>query len=978
MAGDDDDSNSPSGQQEQPQQQQQQQQQQKASRQNKPPLSCVSCRSRKLKCDRQDPCRNCVRSHSECVFPERKRIQRPRKNKNTELLQRLSRLESIVSSVGVTNVDSLEASGQAGGETNAATAAEANARRTAAGELPGLPSSIEASSKTQDDVADPLGLKDSKQKPPLDSTASQYLSGQFWSSLCDEVGGLRVALEQSTDTEESEDEEEATPESIGDSPAASVFASPGLLMGIQQSRGGSGMDAVQHPSPNHIRYLTAVYFRNVDMHLKILHRPTVMNALYDLATRPETANDLNPEQTAIFFAVYYAAITSLTPTDCMHNLRQSRAQLATHFQSGIEQALLEADYLNSTSLETLQALTLYICCLRSHNGSRASWALLGLPVRLAQALNIHQDGDGTHLRVSPFEAEQRRRLWWQLIVLDIRAAEDRGSNTVIARGSYNTRLPHNLDDVEFGPESLAPLVDRPGPSDTTFGLFTAQCSGMFLWSENSRQNIGEQETLRQAKHLEEQYVKNADPQHVGSYLSSVTVKLIILKMWLVTRYPLHARGDKVAPGQSCSKASAALPDRSAPSSAAATTTTTETTALTDPRRGMPVISRQSTLRLAVSIMELSGAIETGPYSDRFRWWSETYVQWHPLAVTLAELCSQTSGEIVDHAWEVVEDVFPRWGVIIADTKRGSLWRPIRKLYKKAKAAREAALTCMSAVGGQSHSQSQLQPQYPAPSRPNSQQTQEQQAPAIWGQSTLPLSVNNNNSPRSAAGNNFDTAMAIDATSTASDADHALRPRLITDMLISEGSGHTSAAYGSGPPMSYMPSTSTAPAPTTTPTANRSSPGIGTRIPGGPFPFAFDSIMSENGQSMAQALLGWPDMGFDPTNPNPDLNLKNNTNTNTSMSMSMGMSMPDMNLNMTYPGTAAGGFDPTHPHPHSQGPSAAATIPTSAMTGDPILRGGYDSGLLDTTNMMDWSTWDEFVLDTYADTTPKSGSGGSEP
>ncbi len=41
---------------------------------------------------------------------------------------------------------------------------------------------------------------------------------------------------------------------------------------------------------------------------------------------------------------------------------------------------------------------------------------------------------------------------------------------------------------------------------------------------------------------------------------------------------------------------------------------------------------------------------------------------------------------MDRAWRVVDEVFPLWAERIADTKRGTLWRPIRKLYKKAKAA----------------------------------------------------------------------------------------------------------------------------------------------------------------------------------------------------------------------------------------------------------------------------------------------------
>ncbi|GAW21091.1 hypothetical protein ANO14919_106040 [Xylariales sp. No.14919] len=822
--------------------------------QKKPPLSCTSCRARKLKCDKQSPCRNCERNGSECVFPARKRIQRPRKTKNAELLQRLNRLESIVGRVGLANLEEIEV------RVGAVDVQAADAQTTESQIHP----TIAASRQPHGDRA-----PDSPKyvRPSQGSSASRYMSGEFWSSLCDEVGGLKQVLEQSTDSDEEDDGDEGTtPESIGGG-GTSIPTPPGILLGTPQTR---SLLAIEHPSPEHIRHLASVYFRNVDLHLKILHRPTILKALHNLADHPETASDLSLELTTLFFAIYYAAITSLSPVESADALGRPRADLATLFQAGIEQALVRADYLNNTSLETLQALTLYTCCLRSHNGSRASWALLGLTIRLAQALNIHQDGDGTNSHFSPFEAEQRRRLWWQLIVLDIRAAEDRGTNTVIARGSYNTRLPHNVDDVEFGPDMTTPLADRSGPSDVTFSLFTAQSSGIFLWSEYAQQAISKEETAQRVKFLETQFVQNADPKHIVSYLASITVRLIILKMWLVMRYPLHPRGGnpekgKGPPAHSTMPCTTGLSSSSAPgphSTAPAPT----------------AVSRESTLRTAVSIMELSDYLETGPYSDRIRWWCETYVQWHPLAVALAELCTQTTGATVEHAWRVIEIVFPRWSTKIADAKRGSLWRPIRKLYKKAKAAREAA---------RAH------------------------VPPAWGTSGLEPTAD---------------YMAIDPALPADTG--SIRPRLITDMILSESSAHT---LTSDSPTPYTKTAGTAstnanqsPGPPPPQNLKRSTD---TETDTGPNPPDFDAIMGGSGQSIAHALLGWPDMGFDvPTE---------------------------------------GGYG-TMP---SQAPFATGLV---AGEGSMV----NDTPFMDP-SMMNWTTWDEFVLDTYADSTPKSVSWGSD-
>ncbi|KAI1123280.1 fungal-specific transcription factor domain-containing protein [Nemania abortiva] len=890
--------------------------------QKKPPLSCTSCRARKLKCDKQDPCRHCVRSKTECVFPARKRIQRPRKSKNNELLQRLNRLESIVGRVGLANLeDVVEARAETTG--GGARAAESQAQ------LPSQPQfqteihpAEGADSGPQGGGGEhaPCGLKGVR--PPQDSTASRYMSGEFWSSLCDEVGGLRQALEQSTDSDDEDDGGEGTtPESVGGS-GTGMPTSPGMLLGTPHT---SRSQTIEHPLPEHIRYLASAYFRNVDMHLKILHRPTVLGALIDLADHPDTASDLSPERTALFFAIYYAAVTSLNANDCGRNLGRARGDLVTLFQAGVEASLARADYLNNTSLETLQTLTLYTCCLRSHNGSRASWALLGLPIRLAQALNMHQDGSGSNSRFSPFEAEQRRRLWWQLIVLDIRAAEDRGTGTIIARGSYDTRLPHNIDDVEFGPDTTAPLRDRPGPSDATFSLFTAQSSGIFLWSEYAQQGAApagsEEETIRRARHLESQFVTGADPEHVGSYLASVTVRMIILKMWLVMRYPLHPRDRKpratarekapsALPSTGAGAGDVIMPDAAGPSAAGAFVA--PPSSVPGSQSAAPAtlaVNPHSTLRTAILIMELSDFLETGPYSDRIRWWCETYVQWHPLAVALAELCTQTQGDTVERAWQVIETVYPRWRDKIADAKRGSLWRPIRKLYKKAKAAREAAL---STGGGEINRGAVGQPLAPAQS--------------IWG---TPASASiSAPGPQLSGLEPAVDYMAIDPALTA-DSTGGIRPRLITDMILAESSARTIALESR---MSYAklsadmnaimnrtqsPQFSPFQTPGGSTEANTQSPS-----------FNFDS-----GQSMAQALFPWPDLSFDmPAAP------------------------------------SASGHDPVPP----QTPAPAMPV---TMTGEePMLT---DPALLEN-NMMNWSTWDEFVLDTCAaDSTPKSGSGGSE-
>ena len=54
------------------------------------PLSCVTCRSRKLRCDRIKPnCTRCIRLKSDCVYPESRRKPVVKRRNVKELEARL-------------------------------------------------------------------------------------------------------------------------------------------------------------------------------------------------------------------------------------------------------------------------------------------------------------------------------------------------------------------------------------------------------------------------------------------------------------------------------------------------------------------------------------------------------------------------------------------------------------------------------------------------------------------------------------------------------------------------------------------------------------------------------------------------------------------------------------------------------------------------------------------------------------------------
>ncbi|KAK4082769.1 transcriptional regulator family: Fungal Specific TF [Trichoderma aggressivum f. europaeum] len=72
----------------------------------KKPLSCISCKVRKLKCDHQRPaCSRCVRIEAECIYPEARRKPTLQRNNVKELEARLAQVEGYLKQAGQSSLD---------------------------------------------------------------------------------------------------------------------------------------------------------------------------------------------------------------------------------------------------------------------------------------------------------------------------------------------------------------------------------------------------------------------------------------------------------------------------------------------------------------------------------------------------------------------------------------------------------------------------------------------------------------------------------------------------------------------------------------------------------------------------------------------------------------------------------------------------------------------------------------------------------
>jgi hypothetical protein len=275
-------------------------------------------------------------------------------------------------------------------------------------------------------------------------------------------------------------------------------------------------------------------------------------------------------------------------------------------------------------------------------------------MRIAQGLGLHRDGDGQAF--SAFEGEIRRRLWWQIMALDMRASEDRGSEPILSETSFNTSMPRNLNDEEFMFDTQHPLNGRTGSTEISLCLLA-----MDALSTSRKINFGSQSsqpgnsTLVKREVMVREYAIRVESTYLADYtLSDERTKLLrltghywISKLWLTLYYPLRHR----------------IPCQQG-------------------RRGTQGLQK------AITFLNVHELIEQHPGSAGFSWLFKTYVPWHALAVILAELCAQPKGPLTDRAWEIIDSHFSEWNDRVADVKEAMVWGPIKKLLKRARVARQ--------------------------------------------------------------------------------------------------------------------------------------------------------------------------------------------------------------------------------------------------------------------------------------------------
>lgn len=177
--------------------------------------------------------------------------------------------------------------------------------------------------------------------------------------------------------------------------------------------------------------------------------------------------------------------------------------------------------------------------------------MAGIAEHIAKRSSLHRAG---RIRdVSIFDTEMRKRLWWEIMLLQTRLAELSGCGPSMMSPLWDANLPLNVNDSDLDPDMTTAPQEAKGATEMIFCLPRYEIAehlrqvrlsnGVHVGlHEFSSSNVSRTEMVRAIDELEERinekYLKHCDPQRPLHRLAIGASSFAINKM----RYHLHGPG----------------------------------------------------------------------------------------------------------------------------------------------------------------------------------------------------------------------------------------------------------------------------------------------------------------------------------------------------------------------------------------------------------------------------------------------------
>ncbi|KAI1758686.1 hypothetical protein GGR53DRAFT_472111 [Hypoxylon sp. FL1150] len=609
--------------------------------------SCVLCQQRKVRCDKSKPCSNCVKAGVECrVVPPQPPRRRKKRIPERDLVERLRKYEALLSQNGI-EFDSLGPDVKIVDPGSVEDGDELE------------PEFIRQRSKESPGELNPDLISSPGETPHVPRTFKWFPYQREASSDC----SLHVRLQLLTSSKfrptddiikDSSDEEDVGStinqayDRIYNRPDGFPFVIGGQFESVTE----------HHPSAIQIFQLWQIYLNNVNPLLKLTHTPTLQVRIIEASANLDKVS--RPLE-ALMFSIYLMAITSIDEQECQATFNESRMILLAKYQWAAQQALLNAGFMRNPDLTVLQAYLLYLIGIRQYSDPRSLFCLTGIAVRLAQRMGLHRDG--AQFQLSPFEVEERRRLWWTLAGFDRRIGEVCGSIITAISNGGNCKLPLNINDADLHLHAKDPPPPHTGATEMIFSLARlefAKAPGNDKMrgqsSESNPQAIASVADHRLSSYLErfstymeDSYLKYCDPKVPLHYMTLLTTRANMCKLKIVAGF--------------------------------------FRVALTAPAP-LPAGERDELFIEAIKMVEYDSMMQARQNLKGFLWYTQMHFPFPAYICLLTELRHRTTGDLCERAWQTICEHSDRRNMTAH--ARSPMHLSFSPLFVKAWDAREAA------------------------------------------------------------------------------------------------------------------------------------------------------------------------------------------------------------------------------------------------------------------------------------------------
>lgn len=429
----------------------------KVIKRNRQVVSCVPCRTRKLKCDRQQPCNSCVKRGdvASCRFfgtvGSSGTGRAPSAVPRTEMQARLQKLENLVN--GLRDLPEL------------GVAVAGDAMRGAVARCPGmtdLGSGLnDASSSSSSFSAASLGqMPAGGRRLSKEGDDGRFVGESNYAAVLEAIRDLQGAVDAEPLDLSSMRIPPSQPQGTKRHATAQQTRSPAQVQLYGPVAPLTTQEIMDRLPPRvECDTILTFFFQHIYLIPMVIHTGQFQRTYDAFWTDPGGANPL-----------WISALCSLLSTAVFQQTSKktngegggtaglsdpAAREKIEELSSMAHRCLVTGGFVEGHPYSVEAALLFGMhLVLQKRDTDPICWHTIGTAVRLAQQMGYHRDP--THpkrktatARISPFAAEMRRRTWYTLEYFDLVYSFLLGVPPIIHGDDVDTQLPSNLRDEDF-------------------------------------------------------------------------------------------------------------------------------------------------------------------------------------------------------------------------------------------------------------------------------------------------------------------------------------------------------------------------------------------------------------------------------------------------------------------------------------------------------------------------------------------------